>query len=121
MYCWIGHLGECMMFGTPRTVRGHSCIVKSYNTSLFFISLHWPCSTLLVLAGLQFIKSNITKELLVEFWPLLLEPCGFCRMVWVVLCIWCLLLNWSADILTTEEWTHPKELLLNKSTTSFPY
>ncbi|EDM08705.1 similar to RIKEN cDNA 3110040N11, isoform CRA_b [Rattus norvegicus] len=66
-----------------------------------------------------------TKELLVVSWLLLaastnshklMEPCSF---PWIkpllLIHVWCLLVDWTAD---NKDWNHPKELVLNMSTTS---
>ena len=105
--------------------------------------LSWQCHamphwSLLVVSHLHFIERNVPKNLLWcsdWFWaPLLicanaLEPSDFC---WIVppllICVWCLQLEYTPTILTTESGTdshpHPtpqKTLLLNKATNPFFY
>jgi hypothetical protein len=67
---------------------------------------------LLVFAGLHFVERNVPKIFSWYsscFWPLQLtsadleEPCRFCWIVPTLLVhVWCLLLNWTADIQTVK-------------------
>ena len=113
-----------MMFGKninriPQEVRGCFCIAMPCKCS-FFTGLHWSYFfwCLLIFVGLHFIERNAPKNFLWYsswFWPLLLsyvdsvEPCCFCWIKPAILiCVWCLLLNWTVGILTMKSKITPK-------------
>lgn len=104
---------------TPQIVRECSYISMPCNSSL----LHW---SLLVFI----LEKNAPKNSRYTgwLWPLPVthkdsaEPCCFCWIVpQLLIHIWCLLLNWTAGILTMKGEIAPKELLLNRCTTTFSY
>ena len=122
IFCWSKYpWGGCMMFeksinGTPQTVKGRSCIGTR-------------CSALLVFAGLHFVEGNTPRNFSWYsgwFWPLLThaklaEPSSFCWMESLLLiCVWCLWLDWTTGIQTMKTGIAPKQLL-NKSTTSLSF
>ena len=88
--------------GTPKIVRGHSC------TGIL-------CHVSLVFTGLHLLERNCTKALPVVFWLILATSTDLCwfsgalLFLWIELLllihVWCLLLNWTAGILTTKSRT----------------
>lgn len=98
MFCWSGCLRRCVMFGksesrTPQTVKGCSCFATP--ATFCWSSLH---------------REKYAKERLMVFWltlagsadsDRLAEPCSFCCIELLLLIhVWCLLLVWTAGILT---------------------
>ena len=99
MFCWSRRLKGRVIFRkniniTPQTVRGHSCIANALqHCTGWFLLLPQTRANLPEQWGLHSIKLL-----------LLIHVC-------------CLLLDWTADILTTKLGIAPKQLLLNRSTT----
>ena len=77
------------------------------------LPLLWPCLRQVGGSGSSF---RIKLQLLDRDWCLPAERTGLKLLV----CMWCLLLYWSADTLTTKIGLAPKELFLNRSTSLMP-
>jgi hypothetical protein len=114
--------------GTPQTVR---LMLHCYTVQCFFSLLVFDgLASSLVFTLLYFVEKNMPKNYWCysgRFLPLLLnyanslELCSFCGILQLLLIsVWCLLLNCTADTLTIEG-NHPKELFLNRFTTQFFY
>lgn len=134
MFCWKKCFKECMMFGksiyrTPQRVKGlsHCNAIQQFAGLTFFTGLHW-----------SLVQRNAPKNLswYSGWFRLLSLTCvnlvDACRFCWIVppllICVWCLQLEYTPTILTTESGTdshpHPtpqKTLLLNKATNPFFY
>lgn len=116
MFCWSGCLRRWVMFGksesrTPRTVKGCSCFatpgLRPYHPERARSRLFcYTCNLLLVFVH----REKCAKERLMVFWltlagsadsDRLAEPCSFCCIELLLLIhVWCLLLVWTAGILT---------------------
>lgn len=121
---------DCMVFGesingTPQTVRWCFCITTLCDALLVFTS----CATFrwsLFFNGLHFVERNSPKKLLVLFrlLPLthdLARPGGFCWMEpWLLIGVWCFLLDWTDGILITKSSVTPKNYFKTGPQSLFP-
>jgi hypothetical protein len=133
MLCWSRPLSGCVMFRKNINISpadSERTLLHCYAMQPL-AGLWYPCNTLLVFAGLHFVDKNTPKNLSwYSSWFLLLpltsadssDPSALCWIVSPLLIhVWCLLLEWTADALTTKIGIAPKELLLNRSIIPLSY
>jgi hypothetical protein len=131
MFCWSRRLRGCMVF-RKSMIRTQQTV----NNALALVLLAMPCWSPLISTFQVFIERPMPKNLWYFgcFLPLpwtpaeSVEPCGF---FWIkLLLLMCLVfadwiglqllvhVRWYPD---NEFWNHPKELLLNRSTSLLSY